>query len=280
MSYSPRGYESAPAATVPFRYEEPGASSPLFAVCQELISRVVQLRAAQVGSQVYEDDLALRREKPDGVGLMTAYLEQCLIDLSAHSEAIALLLSHQYVKARPRPVEPVYGQSTAVAVHQRAIIEIAAMFLWLTKPEKARQRYLRLVKELRDELNQWEEGSTAEPLHPRDLDGVLKRLTARYSLDFTKAQQPAARNVVEQEKKSRTQMIQDVLGEEVFLVWKRLSMDAHGSTFLNQFILVPDSNFSPQFDARFRSNAVYESLRQVLKESQRILEVGPTEPPR
>lgn len=272
---APEGYGPKKMLPMPYRYEDVEAVAPLLDISVELINRVAQVREALPGSQVHDDDKALARDKADGVGMMSAYVEQCLIDASTHCEAIHRLITHPYA-ATLKPVEGTpgyYGQSSAIAVHQRAIIEAAAVFLWVTETKKPRDRYLRLVKELRDELELWEVGATAERLVPIGLDDVLARISARYALDFSKTQQPAARNSAAGPKKSRTQMMKATVGEEVYLAWKRLSADSHGSAFLNQFLLLPDSPFSPQLDARFRSNAVHEALRRMLARVKRILEI-------
>lgn len=272
---TPEGYEPKKMLPMPYRHEDVEAVAPLLAISVELINRVAQVREALPGSQVLDDDKALARDKPDGVGMMSAYVEQCLIDASTHCEAIHRLVTHPYA-ATLKPVEGApgyFGQSSAIAVHQRAIIEAAAVLLWVTEHGKPRDRYLRLVKELRDELEQWEVGATAERLVPIGLDDALARISARYALDFSKGQQPAARNAAAGTKKSRSQMLNATVGEEVYLAWKRLSADSHGSAFLNQFVLLPASPFSPQRDARFRSNAVHEALRRMLARTKRILEV-------
>lgn len=271
---APDGYGPKQMLPMPYRHEDVEAVAPLLDISVELINRVAQVREALPGSQVHDDDKALARDKPDGVGMMSAYVEQCLIDASTHCEAIHRLVTHPYA-ATMKPVENTpgyFGQSSAIAVHQRAIVEAASVFLWVTEPEKPRDRYLRLVKELRDELELWEEGATAERLAPVGLDDVLARISARYALDFSKAQRPAARNATTEPKKSRTQMMKATVGDEVYFAWKRMTADSHGSVFLNQFLLLPGSPFSPQRDARFRSNAVHEALRRMLARTKKILE--------
>lgn len=272
----PEGYEPGRPRSVPYRYEEWDRLSALLPVSQELVARIDQLRQVKPGSQVADDDLALSRDKPDGVGLMTAFVEQRLMDMSTHCEAIGLLAAHPYTQATrsQNAGEYVYGSSSAIAVHQRAIIEAAAALVWVLEPALARDRYQRLVKELRDELTQWDHRQMAEEYQTTmPIADTVGRIIARYALDFDKpGERRRAHRDAEAPKKKRLGMVEQALGEDVSWAWKRMAMDAHSSVLLSQMLLAEDTPFLQPADARFRANAVHQALRKAFVHVKKSLE--------
>lgn len=274
----PEGYEPGRPRSVPYRYEEWDRLSALLPASQELVARIDQLRQAKPGSQLADDDLALSRDMPDGVGIMTAFVEQRLMDISTHCEAIGLLAAHPYTQmTRSQSAgEYVYGSSSAIAVHQRAIIETAAALVWVLGPAVARERYQRLVKELRDELLQWDHRQMAEEYNTViPMADTVGRIIARYALDFDKSgERRRAHRDAEAPKKRRTGMIESALGPDVYWAWKRTTMDAHGSVLLSQMLLAEGTPFLQPADARFRANAVNEALRASFDEVKKSLEAA------
>lgn len=252
---------------------------------QELLAKARALtvlahyaREPLAGSQLDADNHALAAGHDDGTALMSAFLQARLDHAAAHVHSICIIAAH-----------PGGVPYTALAPHQRAVMEDGLSFLWVTDPTATdAARYVRLGQYLIEDVKSLQDDPQLPP--EVDLDKVKNHLIGRY-IARGKASAFGEVRKVDDRPYGRGSVAKKLFDSTVQHAWYRLSADSHYSAAWDQVLLYGGSRvrqsgadlvtgvrpLDPREDSIRNYAATIRVLDEMLEGAVRILEVGSTD---